>query len=79
VVRYIHQNPVEAGAVSDMDRYRWSSHRGYLSKNERPVWLNTRSVLSRFGGVREYWEFMRLEVEKEVVDFYREDRIGGLS
>jgi putative transposase len=71
VVRYIHHNPVEAGVVSEMDRYRWSSHRGYLSKRERPVWLNTRSVLARFGGVREYREFMHSEIEKEVVDFYK--------
>ena len=71
VVRYIHQNPVDAGVVSDMDRYRWSSHRGYVSKNERPAWLNTRSVLSRFRGVREYREYMHSEMEKEVVDFYQ--------
>ena len=49
VVRYIHRNPVMARVVSDLDRYRWSSHRGYLYKTERPVWLSTQSVLSRFG------------------------------
>ena len=71
VVRYIHQNPVMAGVVSDMDRYRWSSHRGYLYKSERPVWLNTDAVLSRFGRLREYQEFMHSEMEREVVDFYK--------
>lgn len=71
VSRYIHQNPVMAGVVSDMDRYRWSSHRGYLYKSERPLWLSTQSVLSRFGRLREYQEFMHSEVEKEVVDFYK--------
>ncbi|OGP97072.1 MAG: hypothetical protein A2W10_00635 [Deltaproteobacteria bacterium RBG_16_55_12] len=71
VVRYIHQNPVMAGVVSDMGRYRWSSHRGYLYQSERPQWLNTRSVLSRFGRLREYREFMHSEMEKEVVDFYK--------
>jgi REP element-mobilizing transposase RayT len=70
VVRYIHQNPVMAGVVSDMDRYRWSSQRGYLYKSERPVWLSTGSVLSRFDRLREYQEFMHSEVEKGVVDFY---------
>ena len=71
VVRYIHQNPVMAGVVSDMDRYRWSSHRGYLYKSKRPVWLNTDAVLSRFGRLREYQEFMHSEMEREVVDFYK--------
>jgi len=71
IVRYIHQNPVAAGVVSDMDRYRWSSHRGYLYKSERPVWLNTDAVRSRFDRLREYQEFMHSEMEKEVVDFYK--------
>jgi len=71
VVRYIHQNPVMAGVVSDMDRYRWSSHRGYLYKSEPPVWLSTGSVLSRFDRLWEYQGFMHSEVEKEVVDFYK--------
>ena len=71
VVRYIHQNPLQAGVVSDIDRYRWSSHRGYLYKSERPLWLNTHSVLSRFGRLREYQQFMDSEIEKEVVDFYK--------
>ena len=71
VVRYIHHNPVAAGVVSDIDRYRWSSHRGYLDKRERPLWLNTDPVLSRFSRLKEYQEFMHSEIEKEVVDFYQ--------
>jgi hypothetical protein len=71
VVRYIHHNPVAAGLVSEMDRYRWSSHWGYLNQKQCPDWLNTESVMSRFGGVRGYREFMHREIEKEVVDFYK--------
>jgi len=33
VLRYIHRNPVGAGSVRDMDRYRWSSHWGYLNRS----------------------------------------------
>ena len=32
VVRYIHKNPLGGGVVSNIDRYRWSSHWGYLNK-----------------------------------------------
>ena len=71
VVRYIHQNPVVAGVVSEVDRYRWSSHWGYLHKKECPKWLNTESVMSRFSGVREYQQFMHSKIEKEVADFYQ--------
>lgn len=78
VLRYIHQNPVTAGVVSDIDRYRWSSHVGYLHKGQRPFWLNTDSVLVRFAGVGQYREFMHGEVEKEIRDFYRGSNGGPI-
>ncbi len=31
LLRYIHRNPLEAGLIEVLDRYPWSSHRGYLS------------------------------------------------
>lgn len=71
VVRYIHHNPLKAGVVSDIDRYRWSSHWEYLHKKECPEWLDTRSVLSRFGGLKEYQRFMHDEIEEEIEEFYR--------
>jgi len=71
VVRYIHQNPVGAGVVSDIDRYRWSSHWGYLNKKQCPDWLDTRSVMSRFGGLKEYQRFMHDEIEEEIEEFYQ--------
>jgi len=74
VARYIHHNPVDAGIVSDIDHYRWSSHYGYLSEKKAPEWLNTDSILSRFGrgrsGLREYQSFMRSKVEKEIQEYY---------
>ncbi len=58
VARYIHHNPGKAGVVSNMDRYRWSSHQGYLDRKKGQEWLNTEELLSRFSrgsrGVREY-------------------------
>jgi REP element-mobilizing transposase RayT len=71
VVRYIHQNPLGAGVVSDIDQYRWSSHWGYLNKRQRPEWLDTRSVMSRFGRLKEYHRFMHEEIEGEVEEFYQ--------
>jgi putative transposase len=40
VIRYIHQNPVKAGMVKRVDEWRWSSCRGYYSKN-----LHSRNLL----------------------------------
>jgi REP-associated tyrosine transposase len=71
VVRYIHKNALGAGVVSNVDRYRWSSHWGYLNKKQCPPWLDTCSVLSRFGGLKEYQRFMHEEIEEEIEEFYR--------
>ncbi|MBM4260076.1 MAG: transposase [Deltaproteobacteria bacterium] len=71
VVRYIHHNPVAAGIVTDVDFYRWSSHWSYLNKKQRPVWLETSEVLSRFRGLQEYQKIMHDRVEKEIERFYR--------
>ena len=71
VVRYIHHNPLAAGMVTDLDRYRWSSHWGYLNKKQCPTWLQSKAVLSRFDGLKDYQKFIREGVEAEIEDFYR--------
>ena len=74
VARYIHQNPVKARVVNNMDRYRWSSHQEYRERKKRPEWLNTEELLSRFSrgrrGVREYQEYMHGQIEEEVEEYY---------
>jgi REP element-mobilizing transposase RayT len=71
VVRYIHRNPLGGGSVRDMDHYRWSSHWGYLNQKRCPKWLNTESVMSRFGGLYAYRKFVQSEIEDEIDDFYK--------
>jgi putative transposase len=45
LVRYIHRNPLEAGLVKRLDRYIWSSHKGYLSKARKWNWLYRSFIL----------------------------------
>ena len=71
MVRYIHKNPLGAGMISNIDRYRWSSHWGYLNKKHCPDWLDTHSVMSRFGGLQQYQRFMHEEIEEEIEEFYQ--------
>lgn len=71
VLRYIHRNPLGAGSARDMDHYRWSSHWGYLNKKQCPKWLNTESVMSRFGGLKDYRSYVESEIEEEIDDFYK--------
>ncbi len=48
LVRYIHRNPLEAGLVDRLDRYPWSSHKGYLSDGKKWQWLYKAFVFSLF-------------------------------
>ncbi len=45
LVRYVHLNPVRAGAASRPEDYPWSGHRAYLGAENLP-WLTTEWVLS---------------------------------
>ena len=52
LVRYIHLNPLRAGAVGDLyalDRYPWSGH-AVLMGAQKLAGQNTAEVLGRFGG-----------------------------
>jgi REP element-mobilizing transposase RayT len=44
--RYIHLNPVRAGAVQRPEEYVWSSYIHYLGGRPAPAWLQTETILS---------------------------------
>ena len=74
VARYIHHNPKQAGIVSAIGNYRWSSHGGYLNYKKAPEWLNTEEVLSILGRgrsrIEQYKKYMDSAVEKEIKEYY---------
>jgi len=47
LVRYVHLNPLRAGAAATLTEYPWNGHRGYLGAEQIP-WLTTEHVLSMF-------------------------------
>lgn len=62
LVRYIHENPVKAGLVSEPRLYRWSSDRFYQGA-QGPDWLDTRGLFELLGAdpgraARRYRTFM---------------------
>lgn len=46
--RYIHLNPVRAGAVSEAEEYSWSSYGYYIGNKSAPEWLKTDFILGYF-------------------------------
>jgi hypothetical protein len=47
--RYIHLNPVRAGAVKRPQDYPWSSYRTYIGEKKAPPWLRMDFILGIFG------------------------------
>lgn len=68
LVRYIHRNPIKAGLTQELGRYKWSSHRGYLSGAENWNWLYKNFVLSMLSKnksdqIKNYRQFVSKEDE----------------
>jgi putative transposase len=71
LVRYIHRNPLEAGMVDKLQKYPWSSHKGYLSVSSKWNWLDKDFVLSLFArerkeSVKGYREFVSVKTPEEI-------------
>ena len=50
-LRYIHNNPVKAGIVSNAENYRWSSYIDYLNSNSSLLDSNEKEmIMDMFGG-----------------------------
>jgi len=70
LVRYIHQNPLEAGIVKRIEDYRWSSYREYLDK---------RQALTDTGFVLEYFSPKPSIALEEFKAFHSEYKNSGYA
>ncbi len=75
LVRYIHRNPLKAGLVDTLDKYKWSSHKGYLSKAKKWDWLNKNFILSllerkKKDRIRKYRHFLHEEDSEEITGLF---------
>lgn len=71
LLRYIHRNPLEANLVDNLQKYNWSSHKGYLSKAKKWNWLYKSFPLSLFSkdhadSIRLYKRFVTQEIPDEI-------------
>jgi len=71
LVRYIHRNPLKAGVVETIQKYEWSSHRGYLSDADKWKWLHKDYILKLFSAskpesIRLYKQFINKETPEEI-------------
>ena len=83
LVRYIHRNPIRSGIVERMDSYKWSSHRGYLSRGKKWDWLHRGFVLSMLSKdtkqqQRLYKEFMVEEDSEEISQVFEQNKLPSI-
>jgi putative transposase len=75
LVRYIHRNPVRAGVAGKLDDYQWSSHKKYLSAEEKWDWLHKDFILSLLSSekstrLKAYKNFMTMEDSEDIVGIF---------
>ncbi len=58
-LRYVHLNPMSLDDVTDIDLYRWSSHRTYLGHRVAPWWLTVSTLREYFCDLDDYRQFVR--------------------
>lgn len=72
LIRYIHRNPLRSGLTNDIDKYRWSSHLGYISTAAKWDWLYKDFILlmfssAKFDQVSAYKHFVRVDDSEEML------------
>ena len=68
--RYIHRNPVRAGAITRPADYPWSSYQYYIGDKRGPEWLKVKFILGFFGkkvpvAQKRYREFVEEKIGQE--------------
>ena len=83
LLRYIHRNPIKACLVSELEAYRWCSHRGYLADEKRSQWLHRSPLLKMFASskkkaFRDYLSFVRQQESEEVQQFFSRKNLPSI-
>jgi putative transposase len=77
---YIHRNPLEAGLVTSLERYPWSSYPNYIGKVVSPKWLYRQEIYDQTGSKRKqsekYKAFVELGVDDEIEQFYSKGNVA---
>jgi hypothetical protein len=83
LVRYIHRNPLEAGLVKELNKYAWSSHKGYLSNAKKWDWLHKSFILSLFDrekreAIKTYKKFISMETPEGINRIFSKSKFPSM-
>jgi len=66
LLAYLHLNPVRARLVMNIDHSRWTSHGAYCGLDMVPDWLSMDDLMSYFGSVSGYREYVHAVQVKRI-------------
>jgi REP element-mobilizing transposase RayT len=77
---YIHLNPLRAGIIEELSKYKWSSYHDYVKTRKVHKWVNSEAVLDSFGrnkqdSRKEYRKLIR-EISGKEEDFLEHIKYG---
>ena len=68
VLRYIHQNPLKAGLVSNLDNYEWSSYKYYASTTKNKF-VTVKKAKEYFKNQSGLLEFMNMDNKDQCLEY----------
>ncbi|HEX4373104.1 MAG TPA: transposase [Puia sp.] len=66
IITYIHQNPVIAGLVENMEEFKFSSYSAYLSNKETVI--NKQEVLEWFGALDSFIDHHKISLDEREIN-----------
>ncbi|MHB8074642.1 REP-associated tyrosine transposase [Desulfosporosinus fructosivorans] len=72
VLRYIHQNPLKAGMVKNIEDYQWSSINAYLGTGN--ILVETRFALGFFKDTKDFEAFMKQLNNDQCLEYHLKTR-----
>lgn len=69
VLRYIHQNPLKAGMVKNIEDYKWSSFNAYIENEPENMMVETAFGLKYFRDIKHFETFMGQENNDQCLEY----------
>lgn len=73
-MRYVENNPVRAKIVKSPEEYKWSSARGYVSKDDEPI-LNGDCYLKK--EIKDWLVFLKEKDSNQLIEDIRKNSLTG--
>ena len=84
VARYIHQNPIKAKMVKEIEEYEWSSYKDYIrSYNDESVKVDTGIIMGYFDTLDVFQDYMKKSntdefLEYEIKESYTDEELKNI-